>query len=123
MYPEVNRFGIAELDRALKRIARIDEKRARVVSAYFDDMKTCLERYHEALRKDGVCSLVIGPSRIRKILVPTHAILRRLAEKTGFKFVESFERTIDPARKQTANAPNEYGGGAINEEHILVLRK
>lgn len=123
MYPKVHHFGISDLDIPLSAIAEIDDKRARVISAYFEDMKSCLERYNETLQEDGTCCIVIGSSRIKKVLVPTDVILRKLGTQTGFTFVESFERTIDPRRKQTANAPNEFGGGAINAECILVFRK
>lgn len=123
MYPKVHHFKISELDMPLSAIAEIDDKRARVISAYFEDMKSCLERYNETLHDNGTCCIVIGSSRIKKVLVPTDVILRKLGTQMGFTFVESFERTIDPRRKQTANAPNEFGGGAINKESILVFRK
>jgi hypothetical protein len=123
MYPKVHHFDISELDIPLGAIAEIDDKRARVISAYFENMKLCLERYNETLQDNGTCCIVIGSSRIKKVLVPTDVILRKLGIQMGFTFVESLERTIDPRRKHTANAPNEFGGGAINTECILVLRK
>jgi site-specific DNA-methyltransferase (cytosine-N4-specific) len=123
MYPKVHNFGISELDIPLGAIAQKDDKRARIISAYFEDMKLCLERYKETLKDGGTCCLVIGSSRIKKVLVPTDITLRKLGIQAGLSFVESFERTIDPRRKQNANAPNEFGGGAINTECILVFRK
>jgi hypothetical protein len=123
MYPKVHHFEISELDIPLSAIAEIDDKRARVISAYFENMKLCLERYNETLQDNGTCCIVIGSSHIKKVLVPTDVILRKLGIQMGFTFVESLERTIDPRRKQTANAPNEFGGGAINTECILVFRK
>jgi DNA modification methylase len=122
-YPKVHHFKMPELDIPLSAIADMDEKRARVISAYFENMGLCLEKYKEALHDNGICCIVIGSSRIKKVLVPTDVILRKLGTQIGFRFVESFERTIDPRRKQTANAPNEFGGGAINRECILVFRK
>ncbi|MGD0405173.1 MAG: DNA methyltransferase [Candidatus Bathyarchaeia archaeon] len=122
-YPEVHCFGIPELDAPLNDIVEKDEKRARVISAYFENMKSCLEKYYEALQDGGTCCLVIGASCIKNVLVPTHALLRKIGMQIGFTFVESIERTIDPRRKQNANAPNEFGGGAINREYILVFRK
>lgn len=122
-YERLRDFSIPILDAPIHRITQLDRKRAGIVAKYFEGMASCFAQMSRVLAKGGVCCVVIGDSRIKKILVPTHDIFKILARNSGLKFVAEFPRIIDLGKKQTANAPNEYGGGAINIEYVLIFEK
>jgi len=121
-YSKVEEFGIPELDEPLQRVRSIDPKRAGVVSEYFKNMKLCLLHWKRRIKPGGYCVILIGDSKIRGNLVTTHSILSTLGRSTGYTLEHDFKRPIDQGKKQTANAPNDFGGGAINSEHLLVLK-
>lgn len=122
-YDNIKKSGLDLLDDPLEKIAKVDKKRAGIVYKYFIDMQKCLDEMNRVLRTRGKCCVVIGDSKIRGHLIPTHDIFKILAGEAGFKLKHEFGRTIDLRKKQTANAPNEYGGGAINTEYVLVFEK
>ena len=122
-YDDLEAFGISSLDSAVHEIFKLDKKRAGIVSKYFSDMRLIIGEMYRKLRAGGKCCIVIGDSRVKKVLVPTHEIFKTIAKEQGFKLLDEFPRIVDPRKKQTANAPNDYGGGAINVEYVLVFEK
>lgn len=85
---------------------------------FLEDMRSCMDGLHSALRSDRFCCLVVGPSIVRGELVDNAELIRKAGESVGFRHVIDIARTIN-ARKKAFNPSI----GKIRSESIVVLRK
>ncbi len=61
-----------------------DSRIVSMVSGYFNDMNTVIERLHHAVKDNGIFIMDIGDSQFAGIHIPTHDILSQLCENWGF---------------------------------------
>jgi hypothetical protein len=67
--------------------------------------------------------IVVCPSQIAGVAVPTHALLAELAEATGrLAHEHTFERTLDDSRRQLPVMRGRFGMG-MRTEYVVVLRR
>src|SRR5581483_6905463 len=60
-------------------VAELDAKKAAVVRHYFTDMWQVMSEIGRVLRPGGHAALVVCPSNIRKISIPTHEAFAQMA--------------------------------------------
>jgi len=115
------------LDQTVQLIKEKDEKRANETLAYFSDLYECLEKMYECLDKNSYCCIVISNRTVRRILVPTHAIIAEMGVKIGFEDeVTIIPRKIPTKRLPWENAPENIPGlkgKTMSIENIIILRK
>ncbi len=112
--------GILKLDLVLRRIHKLDRKRAFVVSKFFDDMNKNLSEVNRLLANNAHYVIVIGDSRIRQVDVPTHEILIDIAKQNKFRLENLFSYII---KNRYLRIPRSGRGGLIKKDWIIDLVK
>jgi tRNA G10 N-methylase Trm11 len=105
-----------------------DKDKAKVVSRYFKDMFKSLKEMGRVLKPQKRLVLVVCPSHLRKIEVPSHKVFIEMGKNIDSQgtFVlecESLvERTIDDGRRLLPYLREAFGERMRNE-YVIVLRK
>jgi hypothetical protein len=116
------RSGLGRLDDVLGRLADADPRRAGVARRYFDDMAAAIGEMGRVLRPGRAAVIVVCPSLIAGVAVPTEALLADLAEATGrLAHEDTFERTLDDSKRQLPLMRGRFGMG-MRTEYVVVLR-
>lgn len=89
-YKHSIKYGNPTLDEILQKIYEVDKKRSYIVYKYFSDMRTNFLEVKRVLRPHGHYCVAVADNIVRKIPVPTHAILMDIAQEVGFKTVDYF---------------------------------
>lgn len=89
-----------------------DARIAKMMSAYFYEMKIVLEGLHHHTKPNGVVCIDIGDSVYANVYIPTHTILTEIAKDLGFSLYEEIV-----LRKRYSN------GGAELGQYLLVFKK
>lgn len=116
----------ASLNRTLKKIERIDAKRAKDVSNFYNDMLLCLDEIKRIMApKSNIC-FVVGNRTVKGIRIPTDNILVKMFNHFGFKHKETIIRNIPnktmPLRNSPTNIPGKLEKTMWNEYIIIVGR-
>lgn len=107
-------------------IAALDAKKAAVVRHYFADMWQVLSEIGRVLRPSGHAALVVCPSNIRKIPIPTHEAFVQMASRLrlpgGYTLAPVFTRarTISDFRRVMPYIGMEE---RMRTEYVLVFQK
>jgi len=89
-YKNLMKYGNSVLDDILEKIYQVDKKRSYVVYKYFYDMKKNFLEVKRTLKPGGYYCVTVADNVVRKVQVPTHAILMDIAQEVGFKIVDYF---------------------------------
>jgi SAM-dependent methyltransferase len=104
---------------------RGDRKRAWIVYRYFRDMRQVLAECARVVRPRGRVILVVCPSNIRRVAIPTHEIFAELAEGLPDGRALSVEalhqRTIHDRRRVMPYLEASFGT-RMRTEYVLILR-
>lgn len=116
-YSKLMEFGNPFLDDILARVFCIDKKRSYVIYKYFVDMKKNFLEVKRVLTPEGYYCITVSDNVVRKILVPTHAILMDIAKETGFEVVDFFASSL------MMRPHNMRESEKMNAEWVMVFRK
>ena len=118
--------GIGEVDRVVAALAH-DRKRAWIVYRYFRDMAAVLAEAFRALKPGGHLVLVVCPSNIRRVMVPTPDLLADTIghlqlEDGGAEVLALHQRTLHERRRLMPYLETAFGI-RMRTEYVLVARK
>ena len=117
----------SQVRRVVSSIEARDEKKAKVLVKYLRDMEAAIARMHRVLEPGRACIIVIGPSTMRSIDVPSHTCLATLAERQGFDLVEITPRKLDRNRRMMPAGfrrnHNSQIESRMHEEYVVGLVK
>lgn len=104
-----------------------DERRGRILGRYFDDMQGVLAEAARILRPGGRLVLVVCPSHIRKVEIPTHLAfvdMGQALDPAGPRLVHEavWERTLDDRRRLLPYMQEAFGR-RMRTEYVVVLRR
>ena len=91
------------------RLADRDAPKARILGRYFGEMAAAIGEMRRTLRSGGAAVIVVGPSVMRGILIPTHDCLAEIAGEAGLDVVAVAPRNLDRDRRMM---PARNGAGA-----------
>jgi hypothetical protein len=117
--------GIPGVDRVMADLAG-EPRRAWIVHRYFREMRRILAECARVIRPGGHVVLVVCPSNILRVTVPTHLLLAEIAELPGsgrlLELVDCRERTIHDHRRVMPYLEAAFGP-RMRTEYVLVLRR
>jgi DNA modification methylase len=106
----------------LSKLADRSPRHASVIQRYFLDMAKVIREGARVLKAGCHALIVVCPSHIRKVDVPTPDVLVEIAEGAGLKIKKKYMRTIDPRRRLLPYMKKEFGR-RMSAEYVLVFRK
>ena len=116
-----------QVRRVITSIEVADAKKARVLAKYFVDMNAAISQMQRVLEPGRACIIVVGPSTIRSVEIPTHECLAALAEVTGFEVIDIVPRKLDRNRRMMPAGfkrnHNSQIESRMHEEYIIGLVK
>jgi len=119
--------NLPALNETIEQIKKNSEKRAEEALSFFSDLYQCLEKMYECLDKAGYCCVVIANRTVRRVPIPTHAIIAEMGIKIGFENdVTIIPRNIPTKRLPWENAPENIPGlkgKTMSKENIVIMRK
>ena len=96
-----------------------DAAKARVLDRYFHDMAAAISEMVRVLRRGAAAIIVVGPSVMRDVLVPTHQCLADIAAAAGLDVVAVAPRNLDRDRRMM---PARTAFGAAEERAGIERR-
>lgn len=116
-------LGIARVDSIVDEVAGSDRERAWIVHRYFRDMSRVLEDAKRVVREGGHIALVVCPSNVRRVFVPTNDIFIELADAVGgLELVLHQSRTIHDRRRVMPYLEEAFGP-RMRTEYVIVWRR
>jgi hypothetical protein len=109
--------------RVLNSLAISFPRQAKLVQRYFLDMAQVLAETARVLRVKGHAIFVICPSHIRKVAIPTDAVLVELAASVGLRCKRRHTRTIDRRRRLLPYMDGHQLGARMSTEYVLIFQK
>ena len=123
----VYKLDLPTLHETLSMIEKNDQERALDVAAFFSDLYKCMEKMYEVLDKGGYSCIVIANRTVRRVQIPTHAIIAEMGVEIGFENnVLIIPRNIPTKRLPWENAPENIPGlkgKTMSRENIIIMRK
>lgn len=112
--------GIADADKILKEIFKLNPLRAHIAGNYLLEMDIALKESITALKKGGYFVLVIANNEVCKMEFKTQEYLQSIAEKNGLKIVC---RLIDDIKSYGLMTKRNKTASIITREWILIFEK
>lgn len=112
----------------MREIAAEHPKTALIVEKYFGDMWRVFGEMGRVLKPNRHLVVVVCPSNIRKVAVPTHQVFKAMTEQLDLKGggrlrqISCVERTIDARRRLLPYMKQEFGA-RMQTEYVLVFQK
>ena len=112
----------ATVGAVVERVGEADPAKSRVLRRYFSDMSDSISEMQRVLKPGSAVIIVVGPSTMRGILVPTHECLADLAAQTGLDVVGVAPRNLDRDRRMMP-ARNFGGSSTPNTDATGIERR
>jgi len=110
----------------LDKIAVKDEKRAKEVFSFYDDLFDSIRLVARKVKKGGYVCFVVGNRRVKGIELPTDKISADFFEHEGFQHEKTLVRAISSKRMPAENSPSNIRGQkdtTMKYEYIVILKK
>ncbi|MCB9149548.1 MAG: hypothetical protein H6641_12380 [Caldilineaceae bacterium] len=118
--PELSKHSLS-MD-TLDKLTVKSTRHAKLLYRYMVDMHSSLNEMSRVLRTHKHIIIVVCPSHMRKVDVPTHDILVELGRDAGLKLKQKHTRTISK-RKRILPYMKEAFGQRMSTEYVLVFQK
>lgn len=119
-YSSIPKSKNRTLDRALRKIWKVNKRKSYIVYNYFENMTSIFKEFCNVLPMKAHFCLVTGNNTICGVKIPTYKILVHIAENNGFKLVETVR---DKIRYRSLPPDRNHKGGIIKEEWITVFQR
>jgi hypothetical protein len=120
--PDAELAGFPTADSVLTRLAAHSPAQAKRTQRYFSDMNRVLGEIARVLKDRRHAVLVVCPSHIRKVEIPTHEVLDELAWGHGLRLRRKYTRTINERRRILPYMRGSFGK-RMDTEYVLIFRK
>lgn len=118
-------LGVPGVDGVVSDLAS-EPRRGWIVHRYFREMRQVLAECARVTRPGGHVVLVVCPSNVRRVAIPTHRLLAELATAAPpdrrLELVDCRERTIHDHRRVMPYLETAFGQ-RMRTEYVLVLRR
>ncbi len=110
----------------IEKIRARDEKRAREVFSFYNDLYNSIQIIARKVKKNGYVCFVVGNRRVKGLELPTDKISADFFEYQGFEHQKTIIRAISSKRMPIKNAPSNIKGEkdfTMRYEYIVILKK
>lgn len=115
----------------IKELSKKNEKLARAVKTYFEDMYTSFVEMDKVLEDNGVVSIVIGNTRLKGVKIKNAEVFVEMFINMKYNLEKVIKRSIPSKNLPTIRDPKTGKFTSINNSHvkvyphefILILRK
>jgi DNA modification methylase len=105
----------------LLELAKKSERQAKLTQRYFLDMQCVLAQMLRVLKPHKHAIIVVCPSNIRNISIPTHDVFIEMSQKLGFTLKKRHVRTINERRRVLPYMS--AFGARMSTEYVLVFQR
>ena len=123
---EITKFPSPLLNESIEIIAEKDEKRALEVVSFYEDMFKSISNVSNVIKSGGYACYVVANRKVKNTILPTDTAIRDFFEYFGFRYVDTFQRSIPNKRMALRNSPTNIPGevdSTMIKEFIVVMRK
>lgn len=113
-------FDLAES--ILCQLNQQSSRHAKLIQRYFIDMYQVLSEMGRVLKKQKHAIIVVCPSHIRKVEVPTHKVFAEMGRFVGLKLKKEYTRTINERRRLLPYMKQAFGN-RMSTEYVLIFQK
>jgi SAM-dependent methyltransferase len=121
--PDPPALDIHDVDKLVAQLVAKDRERSWIVYRYFRDMAQVLDEAARVVRPNGHVVLVVCPSNIRNVSIPTDELFKRLAERGGQLELESHVSRIINDRRRLMPYLEASFGKRMRSEYVLVWKR
>lgn len=121
-----NNLPSDKLMETLQAIAKADEKRALEVLSFYVDLDQCMQSITKCMKVNSYQCWVVGNRTVKKVTIPTNAIICELGTQYNLKTIATIPRNIPQKKMPKENSPTNVRGEKVttmNKENIVILRK
>ena len=112
----------ASVQSVVEQLAPKDPPKSRVLRRYFFDMSAAIGEMARVLRPGAAAIIVVGPSTMRGIPIPTHQCLAGLASHVGLDVVAVAPRKLDRDRRMMP-ASSAFGGPQADDNAAAGIER
>ena len=119
-------YGKGVIARPIKKINKMNPKRALEVSSFYLDLEKSIKEVSKAVKIKGFSIYVVGNRTVKNITLPTDQFIAEQFEKNGFRHILTYERAISSKVMPAQNSPTNVVGKKVNtmhKEYIIVCQK
>ena len=102
------------------RLADQDAAKSRILHRYFCDLAAAIGEMARALRPGAAAVIVVGPSTMRGVLIPTHDCLAAIAARAGLDVVAVAPRRLDRDRRMMPARNGRPAGSAAGPDRAVT---
>lgn len=106
----------------ITQLAAQSPSHALLIQRYFVDMHQVFSEIARVLKTDRHAIIVVCPSHIRKMEVPTHSVFVEIGRALGLKLKKNYTRTINQRRRILPYIQEAFGK-RMDTEYVLVFQK
>lgn len=107
---------------ALQSLAERDLRQAHLIQRYFTDMYAAFGEMRRVLRPQGWAFVVVCPSHVRRVQIPTHVVFTEIGRLVDLRLVAEHKRSIDKGRRLLPYMREAFGD-RMDAEYVLVYQK
>lgn len=112
---------LSQTSSVLTTLAKTSLRQAKLCHRYFVDMNLALGEMARILRRGRHAVIVVCPSHIRKIAIPTHEVLTEIAQTHEMVLKDQYVRTISERRRVMPYISS--FGNRMSTEYVLIFQK
>jgi DNA modification methylase len=105
----------------LDKLSRKDRRQSKLIERYFVDMYRALLEISRVLKTGCYAVIVVCPSHIRKVEIPTHNIFTEMGRTMGLELINEYTRTISAKRRVLPYIRKSFGR-RMSTEYVLIFR-
>jgi site-specific DNA-methyltransferase (cytosine-N4-specific) len=123
---EVEMSSCNSLNRSIKKIEDIDERRCRDVVSFYKDYYNSINNVAKVVKRKGFACYIVSNRCVKGVTLKTDQITKYFFEQAGFKHIETIQRKISSKRMPRKNSPAGIVGetnNLMNKEFIIILQK
>jgi site-specific DNA-methyltransferase (cytosine-N4-specific) len=122
---EIKELPSENFNNIFEKIQKEDEKRAKEVYSFFDDLYVSCKNLVKTLNKNAHVIFVVGNRRVKGYEIPMDFIVADFFEHLGLELKHIYVRKISNKRMPSKNSPTNKAGKKSNtmlNEYIVILK-